>query len=442
MPALWSPTDLAVRFAPYIEELHDVFAMHGLHHGSPDDICQLTERLQKQSSLNEELAALVRSMVLREGGSIPRTDLLEIVAIAIAGPRMDPAGEELQPSVRQLLSFLHAALRRPWNEPPGEDRLHPDEDPRAEAARELREAAAKIEAEVQGAGHEARPELQPSGEASAHAARANVIPFGRARAVFSRLARAEAAEPMDDDETDLQQPAAGIAVAIPDNPVPQPTPSGAITDVAAITAPVAPAADFTEHPDPAGIEAVVPPPTVLQDQTSAPFTAPGQVAAITEAAPIVSFTVPEVHPEAVEAASLPISGAARQQTQLTAPLAQAAEPLPTAAALTRQTEAVVEAKGAVPDAMPDAATIAAPAPKNVPLHIPPAANVMRHVMVTPIALPEFDEEPPLPAAPHVNRTVFVYGIAAVVLLGAGLGFALRTKAPTQVAANPASAARN
>src|SRR6185437_17070642 len=96
------------------------------------------------------LAALVRSMVLREGGSIPRTDLLEIVAIAIAGPRMDPAGEELQHAVRQLLTFLHGALRRPWNEPPGEERLHAsDEEIRAEAARELREAAAKIEAEAQ-----------------------------------------------------------------------------------------------------------------------------------------------------------------------------------------------------------------------------------------------------------------------------------------------------
>lgn len=442
MPALWSPKDLAVRFAPYIEELHDVFVMHGVRYGSPDDICQLTERLQKPSSLNEELAALVRSMVLREGGSIPRTDLLEIVAIAIAGPRMDPAGEELQPSVRQLLSFLHAALRRPWNEPPGEERLHPDEDPRAEAARELREAAAKIEAEVQGAGREARPELQPSGEAAAHAARANVIPFGRARAVFSRLARAEAAEPMDDDETELQESAASLAVAIPENPVPQPTASGANTDVAAIAAPVVPAGDFTEHHHPAGTEAVVSATAVVQDQTPAPFIAPGEVAAIDEVDSVASLTLPEVHAEAVEPTSLPISGAARQETQLTASFAQAAEPLPTAAALTPQTEPVVEANSAVPDAMPDAATIAAPAPKNVPLHIPPAATGTRQPTAAHVALPEFDEEPPLPAAPHVNRTVFVYGIAAVVLLAAVLGFGLRTKAPPPVAANPASAARS
>lgn len=183
MPALWSPEDLAARYAPYIEELHDVFAMHGLKYGSPDNIRPLAERLATPGALNEELAALVRSMVLREGGSLPRTDLLEILAIAISGPRMNPAGEELQQSVRQMLTFLHGALRRPWNEPAGEERLHPErEDVRAQAARELRAAAAKIEAEAQAPQDETESEEHP---------RAVVIPFGRARAVFSRLARTD-----------------------------------------------------------------------------------------------------------------------------------------------------------------------------------------------------------------------------------------------------------
>jgi TonB family protein len=186
MPALWSPEDLATRFAPYIEELHDVFAMHGLRYGSPEDIGPLAARLETPGLLAEEVAALVRSMVLREGGSMPRTDLLEIVAIAISGPRMDPGGEELQRPVRQLLTFLHGCLRRPWNEPAGEERLHPEGGAsRAEAARELREAAARIEAESQT--QDEQPVHEPEGETDVHS-RANVIPFGRARAVFSRLA--------------------------------------------------------------------------------------------------------------------------------------------------------------------------------------------------------------------------------------------------------------
>lgn len=445
MPALWSPKDLAVRFAPYIEELHEVFVMHGVRYGSPDDICQLAERLQKPDSLNEELAALVRSMVLREGGSIPRTDLLEIVAIAIAGPRMDPAGEELQPSVRQLLSFLHAALRRPWNEPPGEERLHPDEDPRAEAARELREAAAKIEAEVQGAGRERQSEVEVNGEAAAHAARANVIPFGRARAVFSRLARAEATEPMDDDETELQERAVGIAAAsIPENPIPQPPiPSSEITDAKPVDLPTMQAANQVAPHQLAEREASVPPTTLAQAHTSASPTPPDEIAAGSAITDVVPLVLPAMPTETVAAASLPTSSAVQQEPQLSALHAvHAAEPLPTVAAATPRTEPVhVEVKSGAPDAMPEEATISTtPAPKNVPLHIPLAATGTRQATVTPLALPEFDEEPPLPAAPHVNRTVFVYGIAAVVLLAAGLGFALRTKTPAQAAANPPSVA--
>jgi TonB family protein len=439
MPALWSPKDLAVRFAPYIEELHDVFVMHGVHYGSPEDICQLTARLQKPGPLNEELAALVRSMVLREGGSIPRTDLLEIVAIAIAGPRMDPAGEELQPSVRQLLSFLHAALRRPWNEPPGEERLHPDEDPRAEAARELREAAAKIEAEVQGAGRERQSEVEVTGEAAAHAFRANVIPFGRARAVFSRLARAEATEPMDDDETELQEPAAGIAAAsIPENPIAQPPiPSSEIADANPVHLPAMQAAHPVAPDQLAEREASIPPTTLAQAQASAPSTVPSEIITSSAIADVVPLVLPALLTETVAAASLPTSDAAQQQAQLASPLAQAAETLPTAPPLPPQMDSVVEARGAVPDAMREAATISAPSPKKL---LPPVPNVMRQATTTPVALPEFDEEPPLPAAPHVNRTVFVYGIAAVVLLAAGLGFALRTKTPAHVAAYPPSVA--
>lgn len=187
--------ELATRFAPYIEELHDVFVMHGLHYGSPEDIRLLAGRLDGSGLLCEELAALVRSIVLREGGAIPRTDLLEIFATSIAGPRMDPGGEELQVSVRQLLSFLHHALRRPWNEPPGEERLHPEDEGRAH---ELRSGAIGVETERHGLGSE-RP-IRPArlttdapdgGHVDVSVLPANVIPFGRARAVFSRLARME-----------------------------------------------------------------------------------------------------------------------------------------------------------------------------------------------------------------------------------------------------------
>lgn len=383
-----------------------MFVMHGLHYGSPNDICSLTERLQKSDPLSEELAALVRSMVLREGGSMPRTDLLEIVAIAIAGPRMDPAGEELQPAVKQLLSFLHAALRRPWNEPPGEERLHPDEDPRAEAARELREAAAKIEAEVQGATRDRPPEVEIHDEAAARAVRANVIPFGRARAVFSRLARAEAAEPMDDDE--MEKGTDGIAsaavVAATENQIPQlsAAPAAEITDLAPRPLPIKEAAEIAvREPPPEHVEVATSMPVAEEERSAMP-------AALGEA---------------------PVPTVATSVAQAPAEPAPEMQPLPT------------ERKGGAAAVAENPKAGRAPA-LGSPIHVPrrvPSTPVFLHRPDLPTArLPEFDEEPPLPAAPRVSRVACAYGIAAVVLLGAVLGFALRNGSAAEAVADASS----
>lgn len=346
MPALWSPEDLAARFAPYIEELHDVFAMHGLHYGLPDDIQQLASRLETHGALNEELAALVRSMVLREGGSIPRTDLLEIVAIAIAGPRMDRAGEELQPSVRQLLAFLHTALKRPWNEPPGTDGVVvAEKDMRAEAARELREAAARIEAEARAATAK-HPEPEVDTGPAAQPPRANVIPFGRARAVFSRLARDEAAELTDEMDAAEIDPSAELVGAPSTMAAPQ---AGEM--VAASTLGTAPE---NVHSEPRSTPAMDNRPA-MNDRSTRAIETPG---------------------------------------------------------------------AAAPDQVP--ARSASPVPAKL--------------RPQPAPLPEFDEEPPLPAAPPPAGIAFVAGVAAAVLATAVLTIsvhswrAMNAKTPAKVEA--------
>ena len=337
MPALWSPKDLAVRFAPYIEELHDVFAMHGLHYGAPENMCELAAKLDADGPLNEEAASLVRSMVLREGGSIPRTDLLEILAIAIAGPHMDTAGEELHQPVRQLLAFLHSALRRPWNEPPGEERLHPpsiEEDARAQAARELREAAAKLEAEVQNP-------ADPQNEQIAATARANIIPFGRARAVFSKLAREDEAE-------------------------------------------------FAEAPQAA--------PTFTVGMQAPPL--PNRAVGVAEA---------KISPQKATVVAQPAPAVAQDQ-DASFPLLSPS-PWELAAELS-----ALQRNGELPS------TASRP---------------------TAVALPNFDEEPPLPATPRLTRFALASGVAAAVLLVGVLGVALHAGAGAQhVDASQESAARS
>ena len=129
MAVLWTTPELASRFAPYIEELHEFFASYGMHYGSADDMVPLTERLDASGTFAEDLSSMVRAIILREGGSMPRADLLEIIAVAIGGPEIDQAAQELQPPVHKLLGFLNGVLRRPWNEPPGEDLPSPTRKP-------------------------------------------------------------------------------------------------------------------------------------------------------------------------------------------------------------------------------------------------------------------------------------------------------------------------
>lgn len=110
----------AERFGPYIEELQEFFASSCLRYGTPEDILDLTERVDSSSAFAEDLSSMVRSIVLREGGALPHSQLLEILALAIGGPRMDHAAQQFSQPLRYLLSFIGGVLRRAWNEPPGE----------------------------------------------------------------------------------------------------------------------------------------------------------------------------------------------------------------------------------------------------------------------------------------------------------------------------------
>ena len=109
----------AVRFAPYIEELREFFASAGLHYGSPEDIVMLTERLESPS-FAEDLGSMIRSIVLREHGEMPHSQMLEILALAIGGEKIDDEPQNYSQPLRSLLSFMTSVLRKPWNEPPGD----------------------------------------------------------------------------------------------------------------------------------------------------------------------------------------------------------------------------------------------------------------------------------------------------------------------------------
>ncbi len=120
MGALPIPEPIGLRYAPYIQELREFFAFSGLKFGSPDDVFAVIERIQTSPAFAEDLSSLVRAAILREGGSMPQGQLLEILAVAVGGTEMEHAPQTDRQPLRQLLAFIAGVLRRPWNLPPGE----------------------------------------------------------------------------------------------------------------------------------------------------------------------------------------------------------------------------------------------------------------------------------------------------------------------------------
>ena len=114
------PDPAEALYAPYIEELREFFATSGLEFGTPECIFAIDERLRTSTAFFEDLSSLVRSIILRQGGSVPHGVLLQILATAVGGPEMERAPQVYRQPLRYLLNFVTGVLRRPWNLPPGE----------------------------------------------------------------------------------------------------------------------------------------------------------------------------------------------------------------------------------------------------------------------------------------------------------------------------------
>ncbi|MGI4829838.1 MAG: energy transducer TonB [Janthinobacterium lividum] len=125
---------LAVRFAPYVEELHDFFAGCSVHFGTPQDIFPFAERLSTPGVFHEEMSSMVRAVIYREHESLTQADLLALITSAVAGPEIDLTAPEFRPPVRQLLGFISGALRSLWRrfpEEPTPPQTHPVPQPAA-----------------------------------------------------------------------------------------------------------------------------------------------------------------------------------------------------------------------------------------------------------------------------------------------------------------------
>jgi hypothetical protein len=115
MGALPIYEDVAERYGPYIDELREFFASYSLRYGSPDDLLPVTGLLRTHGSFPGDLSLVLRSILFRENSTLSRTRLLEILAVAIGGPRMERPPQQCWRPLSQLFNFITQVRRRPLN---------------------------------------------------------------------------------------------------------------------------------------------------------------------------------------------------------------------------------------------------------------------------------------------------------------------------------------
>ena len=118
MAARPTPEPLILRYAPYIQQLSELFSTYGLHYGSPEDILTITRMLRQPGPFAGDLSLVTHSILAREGSSFSRARLLEIVALAIGGPQMDSAPLRFGPAFTELFAFLASIRARPVTQSP------------------------------------------------------------------------------------------------------------------------------------------------------------------------------------------------------------------------------------------------------------------------------------------------------------------------------------
>src|SRR5579875_1314156 len=107
----------SVRFAAYIEELREFFSTRAVRFGSPEDLVPFAERVTEPGAFQDEMGSMVRSIVFREDEALGRGELLDRVAVAVGGPEVETAAQEMRASVRQVFVFVNGALRQRMGAP-------------------------------------------------------------------------------------------------------------------------------------------------------------------------------------------------------------------------------------------------------------------------------------------------------------------------------------
>jgi TonB family protein len=115
---------LDARFPLYIEELREFLTQSGMPFGVPENVGPVIESLAKAGTFRGEMSSMVRSIIYRELGTIPKPELQKLILKAVGGTDVEVAAAVL---LKKLEDFIDRAFINEPEDPLSEPTLdHPD----------------------------------------------------------------------------------------------------------------------------------------------------------------------------------------------------------------------------------------------------------------------------------------------------------------------------
>lgn len=106
MPFFLDTQETSQRFANHMVEFCSLLDTNHIHHGSPGDLFEFADTLEKSNQLRIDLSALVKSIAKRESDELLLTDMMSIIAASVGGPSFVDTHTDITKPTNTLMEFL------------------------------------------------------------------------------------------------------------------------------------------------------------------------------------------------------------------------------------------------------------------------------------------------------------------------------------------------
>ena len=106
MPFFLDTQETSHRFGSYIADFHSILDTNHIRHGSPDDLFDFAKTLDNSNQFRNDLSALVKSVMRKDGDQLLLTDMVSIIATAVGGPSFADSHSDITRPTNALMDFL------------------------------------------------------------------------------------------------------------------------------------------------------------------------------------------------------------------------------------------------------------------------------------------------------------------------------------------------